>query len=682
MQEILNQLTEVSYNLFWSWRNDFFEIFEEINKDYWEWCHKNPLKFLESIDKQYLLDIIKKKNLQERINNLYRDFKKYNNRTTYFQNKFYKAESPEIAYFSAEYGITKCLKFYSGGLGTLSGDHLKSASELGIPLIGIGIAYFYGNFRQEIKNNRQIEIYDEINDFNHLPLKLVKDEEYRPVKISVLMGDKNVYAQIWEVSIGKVKLYLLDTLVDENDSREKSITSILYEDDKENRIKQEILLGIGGTRVLEALNPEGIKAYHINEGHSAFLIYERIKKLIHKNKISFKEAKEICYYSNIFTSHTPVSAGIDVFPRWIIEKYLKNYAENELGISFDEFYREGDRIYSNPNNGEFNMAYLAINNSNFVNAVSKMHSEVSKKMWSLPPERNQIDYVTNGIHTRTYLSKESDKIFIRNFGKDWYYIDNIWSMIANLPDKELWELRNNNRSRLINFIRESFLSKYILDKEVITIGFARRATEYKRWTLLIRNFERFRKIILNEERKIQFIFSGRAHPNDETGKYYISSILEISNSKEFKNKIIFMENYDTEIAKRLVSGCDLWLNNPRKPLEASGTSGMKVVANGGLNCSILDGWWCEGYNGNNGWVIKNIDDYEKRNNEEIDNYDANALCDLLEFEIIPLFYQRNSEGIPVGWINKMKESIKTLSPYFNTDRMVREYTEKFYMNVK
>ena len=696
MQEIINQLKELSNNLYWSYNNDFISLFEEINRDYWKWSDQNPVKFLNSIDRSYLFDIIEKKNLKEKLHSIYREFKKYMNQETYFGRKFYETKTPEICYLSAEYGIAKCLKLYSGGLGTLSGDHLKSSSDLGLPLIAIGLAYHYGYFRQYINlDNRQAELY-EFSDFEQIPMMLELDEDYRPLKISIDLPGRKVFAQIWRVNIGRIKLYLLDTSVDENTVEDKRITDILYGGESEKRILQEILLGIGGMRILEALNIN-IKAFHINEGHSAFLCFERVKNYMQKYNIGFREAKTICYYSNIFTTHTPVPAGIDIFSRGLMDQYFRHYAENDLKISFDELFTEGDIAKGPSSHEHFNMACLAINNSNFVNGVSKLHAEISRKMWSLPPTRSQIVSITNGVHIKSYLSNESEKIYRKHFGRDWSRIDNIWERVGEIPDNDIWEMRTQNRKKLIGYAREktidriklnrepdekiSYIEENLLDDKVLTVGFARRFATYKRGTLIFTDFERFKKLMANDKYKIQFIFSGKSHPRDEGGKHLISEIIRISEMEEFRNKIVFIENYDISVAKRLVQGCDIWLNNPRRPLEASGTSGMKIVANGGLNLSILDGWWCEGYTPETGWEI-NSPEKDNLSPEEIDAAEAKSLYDTLESEILPLFYNRDNNNIPVQWIKKIKSSIKNLAPYFNTDRMVKEYTEMFYMKVK
>lgn len=692
MQEILNQLKELSYNLSWSWNNEFYSVFEEINKDIWLWSDRNPIKFLDTINHHYLFETIEKKNLRDRITEMYIDYKKYVSADSRLKENYSEIVSPTIAYFSAEFGIANCLKLYSGGLGVLSGDHMKSSSDIGLPLVGVGLAYLYGYFRQYIdKNGRQSELYEK-NHFEYLPMHLVTDDHYRPLKISIDMPGRTVKAQIWKLVVGRVNLFLLDTFIDENTVDDKRVTDILYGGDTEKRIQQEILLGIGGKKLLDMLG-YNIKAFHLNEGHSAFLCFERIADKMKELNISFNEAKKICYNSNIFTTHTPVPAGIDIFERSLVEKYFKTYAEEKLKLSFDEFFKEGDLYDADTSNSKFNMADLAINNSNFINGVSKLHGVVSRKMWNLHNDRNQIDSITNGIHTKTFLSKYSERLYINNFGKDWIKQDGIWDRISQLPDEDLWKARNKNRYKLINFVRESICdnlkslaapyeeikeAEEILDENSLTIGFARRFATYKRGNLIFKDLERLKKILTNPKMPVQFIFSGKAHPKDNEGKAIIAEIVAYMNDNSLNYKIIFLENYELEVAKRLVQGCDVWLNNPRRPQEASGTSGMKVIANGGLNFSILDGWWDEAYAPEFGWKIDSI---ETNNLDEKDWFEANSMYSTLEKEILPLFYLRDAHNLPVEWIKKMKASIKNLAGYFSTERMVREYTEKFYTKV-
>lgn len=695
MNNLLLMLKEVAYNLHWSWSKESVELYNEINPDFWNWSGHNPVKLLNEINQSYLEFIIEKKNLGSRILNIYSDYKNYLSRKTYFDEKYFKPEEPVIAYFSAEYGITECLKTYSGGLGVLSGDHLKSSSDLGIPLVGIGLAYHYGYFTQLInRDGWQTENY-EVNEFQNLPISLLRDENYIPVKVSVNFPKRTIWIQVWLVQVGRVKLFLLDTSMAENSVEDRRITDILYGGDNEKRICQEIILGIGGIRLLEKLN-YNIKAFHLNEGHSAFLCFERIKNHMKSKNLSYEDAKSVCYYSNIFTTHTPVPAGIDIFTKELFTKYFKSYAENEIGISVDELFMEGDLIKDDDDNDRFNMAYLAINNSNFINGVSKLHGEVSKKMWKLPKTRRDIDYITNGVHTPSYISKFTNNILCEHFTKNWIYDDSVWDRINEISDEEIWALRLLNKYKLINFCREKIKDKWIylgadkeklketesiLNPDALTIGFARRFATYKRGDLIFRDLDRLKRIVNNSSMPVQFIFSGKAHPKDEGGKNLISELISFTRDEDLLHKIVFLDNYDLNVARHLVEGCDIWLNNPRRPLEASGTSGMKIVANGGLNFSILDGWWDEGYSSDNGWKIESILD-ENVSLENRDTLEAKSLYDTLEKEIIPEFYFRNQKGIPVQWIKRIKSSIKNLAGYFSTNRMVKDYCEKFYMKVK
>lgn len=695
MNNLILMLKEVAYNLHWSWNKDAVELFNEINPDFWAWSGHNPVKLLNEINQNYLDYIIEKKNLGSRVLSLYSEYKSYLKGKTYFEDKYFKTDEPIIAYFSAEYGLTECLKTYSGGLGVLSGDHLKSASDLGLPLVGIGLAYNYGFFTQMINpDGWQTENY-QLNEFPNLPIELLRDDNYIPVKVSVNFPGRTIWMQVWLAQVGRVKLLLLDTSISENSVEDRRITDILYGGDNEKRICQEIVLGIGGIRLLEKLGYD-IKAYHLNEGHSAFLCFERIKNYMKRNNVSYAEAKIKCFNSNIFTTHTPVPAGIDIFTKELFSKYFKSYAEKEIGVSLDALFLEGDLNVSDANNNQFNMAYLAINNSNFINGVSKLHGEVSRKMWMLSDSRSQIDYITNGVHTPSYISNVTNNLFCKYFTDNWSYDEDIWKRIDEVSDEEIWALRLLNKYKLISFCRERIKEKWItlgadkvklkeadsiLSTDVLTIGFARRFATYKRGTLIFRDLDRLKRIVKNTSMPVQFIFSGKAHPKDEGGKNLISEIISYTRDPDLKNKIIFLENYDINVARHLVEGCDIWLNNPRRPQEASGTSGMKVIANGGLNFSILDGWWDEGYSPENGWKIDSLLS-ESISLEERDLFEANSLYDTLEKEIIPLYYHRNGKGLPAEWIKKIKSSIKNLAGYFSTNRMVREYCEKFYMKVK
>lgn len=695
MQNLLLLLKEISFNLYWSWNKDAIELFNEINPDFWNWSGHNPVKFMNEINHNYLLDAIERKNLGGKILTIYKDFKNYSERKKYFEEKYYKSDEPQIAYFSAEYGLTECLKIYSGGLGVLSGDHMKSSSDLGLPLMGIGLAYHYGFFVQMINSKGwQTENY-EINEFQNLPLNLLRDDNFNPVRIEINFPNSTVIVQVWVLLVGNIKLYLLDTTLPENTVEDRRITDILYGGDTEKRISQEIILGIGGIRLIEKLGFD-IKAFHLNEGHSAFLCFERIKNYMKKNSVTYEEAKAACYNSNIFTTHTPVPAGIDIFTKDLFVKYFRKYAEEEIGVSVDHLFLEGDLTKDQIDNDKFNMAYLAINNSNFINGVSKLHGEVSRKMWMLSDNRSHIESVTNGVHTQSYLSGNSNSLYSRYFTKDWIYDENIWSRIDEIADEDIWAMRIFNKHSLIEYCRECIKNKWtlsgadknklaevkgILNPDALTIGFARRFATYKRGNLIFRDLERLKKIVMNASMPVQFIFSGKAHPKDEGGKTLIAEIISYAKDEDLKNKIIFLDNYDINVARHLVEGCDLWLNNPRRPLEASGTSGMKIIANGGLNLSILDGWWDEGYSPELGWKIDSVTD-ENIPLEQRDSMEAASLYDTLESEIIPMFYLRDSKGMPVQWVKKIKSSIKNLAPVFNTGRMVKEYCDRFYMKVK
>ncbi len=695
MQNLLLLLKEISFNLYWSWNRDAIEIFNEINPDFWNWTGHNPVKFMNEINQSYLLDSINKKNLGGKILTVYNEFTNYLNRKKYFEEKYYKTDKPQIAYFSAEYGLTDCLKIYSGGLGVLSGDHMKSSSDLGLPLIGIGLAYHYGFFVQMINSKGwQTENY-EINEFQNLPLYLLRDDNFNPVRLEINFPSSIVFVQVWVLHIGNIKLYLLDTTLPENTVEDRRITDILYGGNTEKRISQEIILGIGGIRLIEELGLD-IKAFHLNEGHSAFLCFERIKNYMKKHSVTYEEAKAACYNSNIFTTHTPVPAGIDIFTYDLFVKYFRKYAEEEIGVSADHLFLEGDLTRDQADNDKFNMAYLAINNSNFINGVSRLHGEVSRKMWMLSDNRSHIESITNGVHTQSYLSSNSNSLYTRYFTKDWIYDENIWSRIDEIANEDIWAMRIFNKHNLINFCRESIKEKWvsegadkmklagaegILNPDALTIGFARRFATYKRGNLIFRDLERLKKILKNDSMPVQFIFSGKAHPKDEGGKTLIAEIISYSQDEDLKNKIIFLDNYDLNVARFMVEGCDLWLNNPRRPLEASGTSGMKVIANGGLNFSILDGWWDEGYTTELGWKIESVMD-ENIPLDQRDSMEAASLYDTLESQIIPMFFLRDNKGMPVQWINKIKSSIKNLTPFFNTGRMVKEYCDRFYMKVK
>lgn len=692
----LEPLREIAYNLYWTWNHDAQELFWRLDRDLWETTNHNPVMMLGKISQQKLNEISEDDGFISHMNRVYLQLNIYLEDKTWYQKKYGEAETPYIAYFSAEFGLTECMQIYSGGLGVLAGDHLKSASDLGIPLVGIGICYKEGYFQQYLAaDGWQQELYP-ISDFLNLPMTLVTNEDKSPIKISLDFPGRLVFFQIWKIQVGRIPLYLLDTNVPENNDEDKKITRALYGGNKETRIQQEIILGIGGIRALHELNIKPLIC-HMNEGHSAFLALERIRKLIQKG-LTFEQTKDIGNFSNIFTTHTPVPAGIDVFGNDMVETYFGKYYRDELKITDKQFYQLGTIIQNKPP-ANFNMAHLAMNMAGMVNGVSKLHGEVSRKMWTngfpdIPFDEIPIEYVTNGIHTRSHLSSEMSELLTRYLGEDFSCGngDNAaWQAVDEIPDEELWNTHERRRERLVSFARKRLrkqliargasnleieAAKEVLNPSALTIGFARRFATYKRATLILKDIERLSNLLTSPDKPIQFIIAGKAHPQDEEGKKLIQELVSISKDPLFRKRMVFLENYDMNIARYMVEGCDVWLNNPRRPLEASGTSGMKIIANGGLNFSILDGWWDEAYQRELGWKIGNGEEYQ--NTDYQDEIESRLIYETLEKEIVTTFYNRGEDKLPRKWIHMMKESMKNLGPVFNTNRMVSEYTDKYY----
>ncbi len=697
LPENLEKLREVAYNLHWSWNPDSRELFRRLDRELWEDTNHNPVMMLGKISQDRLTEVSHDDGFIAHLDRVHYRLREYLSEKTWFQKTYTYPDSFNIVYFSAEFGLTECLQTYSGGLGVLAGDHLKASSDLGIPLIGLGLLYKEGYFQQYLNSDGwQHERY-EMNDFDNLPMELMKNEQNEPLMLSVNLSERDVYFQVWKIQIGRIPLYLLDTNVSRNSENDRKITETLYGGNAETRIQQEIILGIGGIRTMHAL---GIKPMvcHMNEGHSAFLSLERIRILINNEGLSFKEASEIGYHSNIFTTHTPVPAGIDVFSNELVEKYFGSYYRNELKISDKEFYALGT-IFKDRDSNVFNMAHLAMNTAGFINGVSKLHGEVSKKMWmsgypNVPFNEIPIGYVTNGVHMRSHLSAEMEDLFLQYIGEKWVHnpaSSNLWDRIDKIPDEELWRTHERRRERLVAFVRRRLIKQIrnrggsqeelaaaaeVLDPTALTIGFARRFATYKRATLIFKDIDRLVDIINNKNCPVQFIIAGKAHPKDEEGKRFIQEIFQMTKEERFRRKIAFIENYDMNVAHYLVEGCDVWLNNPRRPLEASGTSGMKVIANGGLNFSILDGWWDEGFDPEVGWKIGNGEEYTDPDYQ--DEVESRQLYTTLESQIVPLFYSRGEDHLPRKWIAKVKNSMKALGPFFNTHRMVQEYFEKYY----
>ena len=696
LPEELTPLWELIYNLWWTWNQDTLRILQQIDTDAWVACERNPLRFLSSLGQEQLDELARDPELKGLIERSISQFEKYRTRPTWYEA--HHADSGlQTAYFSAEFGLTENLRIYSGGLGVLAGDHLKSASDLGLPLVGIGLMYRQGYFHQALNpDGWQVERYPE-NTFDNIPVRPVSGSEGQPLIIEVPFPHGSVFARLWSVQVGRVPLYLLDANIEENRPEDREITARLYGGDREMRIRQEILLGIGGLRALGALGIQPTIC-HMNEGHSAFLALERIRRLMQDQGLSFAVAREASAVGNVFTTHTPVAAGNDWFPPDLVENYLGSYRE-QLGLSSEELLGLG-RIDPNDPNSDFCMTVLALRLSAHANGVSQLHGDVSRRMWSdLWPgiERQEIPItsITNGVHLQSWVSLELASLYDRYLGEDWRYADRdgqVWGNIHQIPDKALWETHQIRRQRLIEYTRFHLRNQFSrqgmpaakieltlqrLDPQALTIGFARRFATYKRGNLIFRNIERLTALFQDQDRPLQIFFAGKAHPHDNPGKDLIREIVHLARQEPFNGRVFFLEDYDMNVARFLVQGCDIWLNNPRRPQEASGTSGMKAALNGLLNVSVLDGWWAEAFAMHAGWTIGRGEGYDDVNYQ--DGVESNALYDLLESEVIPLFYNRDDQDLPRGWIGRMKETVASLAPYFNTNRMVREYVERMYL---
>ncbi len=621
---------------------------------------------------------------------------------TWYPRTYGKLGTLLVAYFSAEFGLTECLSIFAGGLGVLAGDHLKSASNLGIPLVGVGLLYQEGYFRQYLNaTGWQQESYED-NDFQNLPLVVQRGQDGQPLTIEVCYDGSPVRAQIWRAEVGRIPLFLLDTNLPVNRAEDRAITYRLYSGDLEMRLQQEILLGIGGCRALTALGLEP-SVYHMNEGHSAFLALEWTRRLMEKHNLNFREARQIASAGLLFTGHTPVAAGHDYFAPSLLERYLGDYAKG-LGLGTVEFLGLGRQNPANDGE-EFCMTVLALRMASASNAVSKLHGQVTRRMWKdlwpgVPLDEIPIGHVTNGIHYRSWISPEMNQVYERYLGPHWGQNQadpKLWQRVEAIPAEELWRTHERRRERLVAFARRRLRVQMerrgasraaidavdeVLNPEALTIGFARRFATYKRATLLLWDTERLERILNHPDRPVQILFAGKAHPRDDAGKALIQQIVKLAQQKEFRHRLVFLEDYDMAVARYLVQGSDIWLNTPLRPLEASGTSGMKALANGGLNLSTLDGWWDEAWREARGsgsfvgWSIGRGESYD--NAEYQDQVESSALYDLLESEIVPTFYDRSADGLPRRWIAHMKSSIGTLSYSFNTQRMIKDYAAAFY----
>ena len=697
LPEKLEALREIAYNIYWAWNPDALQLFRRLDSDLWEETNHNPVMLLGKISQERLREVENDDGFISHMNRVFVQLNIYMEESTWYSRKYNDEDPNHIVYFSAEFGLTESLQIYSGGLGVLSGDHLKSASDLGLPLVAIGLCYKEGYFQQYLTSDGWQQERYEITDFVNQAMQKVLNDDGKPIKIELAFPGRSVYFQIWKIQVGRIPLYLLDTNVPENSDEDKNITRSLYGGGKETRIQQEILLGIGGIRALHAMGTKPLVC-HMNEGHSAFLALERMRYLIKYYGLTFEQAKSIGFYSNVFTTHTPVPAGIDVFSNELVEKYFGDYYRNELKITDREFYNLGT-ILDRKINSDFNMAHLAMNTSGFVNGVSKLHGEVSKKMWvegfkEIPFDEIPIDSITNGIHIKSHISNEMYELLYRYLGERFNTHSSsreTWERIEEIPDEELWRTHERRRERLVAFARgrlkkqiiarggsisDIATAKEVLNASALTIGFARRFATYKRATLIFRDIDRLYHILSNPNMPAQLIIAGKAHPQDEEGKKLIQEIAGLAKEEHLRKKIVFLENYDMNIARYMVQGCDIWLNNPRRPLEASGTSGMKIIANGGLNLSVLDGWWDEGYDPTLGWKIGSGEEYTDLDYQ--DEVEFRLIYEALEKEIIPLFYNRGDDKLPRGWIRMMKASMMNLAPRFNTNRMVAEYFKKYY----
>jgi starch phosphorylase len=697
----LQPLLEMANNLWWVWHPDAMELFRRLDRDLWEEVYHNPVKLLGIIDQKKLANAAANDGYRAQLARVHEAFKAHLKEPGWFGKSHPDLAGEktafQVAYFSAEFGLHESLPIYSGGLGVLAGDHLKSASEIGLPLVAVGLLYRNGYFQQYLSaDGWQQEAYPEL-DFYNLPIEPMKYSDGSPVHVRVDLPENSVFCKVWRSNVGRIPLYMLDTNLQENSPADRDITSRLYGGGPEMRIKQEIVLGIGGVRALEALNIKPT-IFHMNEGHSAFLALERIRVLLEKSQLTFDQARQYVMATNVFTTHTPVPAGIDTFSPDMMTKYFKNYYPT-LKLDEEGFLALGREDVSSKKQG-FSMAVLAIRLADSVNGVSALHGDVSRKMWhnlwpEVPPDEVPIQHITNGIHVRSWLAPEYVYVLDRYLSSKWQTDptdQTVWEGVSQIPDEELWRCHERCREKLVGWTRAvlkdqlahrgaSFddiaTAEEVLDPEALTIGFARRFASYKRGALLLRDPGRLQRLVEDTKRPIQFIFAGKAHPADHEGKELIKALVNFARNPAVRRKIVFIENYDINIARALVQGVDVWLNTPRRGMEASGTSGMKAAANGVLNCSILDGWWVEGYAPDLGWAIGRGETYSDGNVQ--DQLESQALYDILEKQIVPMFYKRTVDNVPREWIGRMKNCMRKLAPAFNTNRMVRDYTEKFYV---
>ena len=693
----LEALRELVYNLWWTWEPAARKLFRHLDPVLWDKTNHNPLRMLQLSRQARLFEVANDDDFVRELKAVHQKYKSYMQREdTYWKLRQNSPIQRPVAYFTAEVGFHESVPNYSGGLGILSGDHLKSASDLDLNLSAVTLLYRHGYFRQQINKEGWQESVSLNQNFHHLPITEVMADD-KPLLIAVELINRQVYVKVWQLAVGRIKLFLLDTDVPENNIDDRLITAHLYGGDLEMRIRQEIVLGIGGVHALKAMGIEP-QVYHMNEGHSAFLSLELIRRGVNEHKLDYYGALQLVAAGNIFTTHTPVPAGNDAFPRDLMQKYFANYPAH-VGIGFDEFFHLGQTSVDPVD--AFSMTILALRTSRHANGVSKLHGDVSRGLWKdvwvgVPEHEVPITSITNGIHTKTWMAPEFSALYDKYLPNWEEHLTEpeFWRGVIDIPDGELWETHSMLKNRLIGIVRDrARLQRHrlgespdqvrqvnqLLDPDILTVGFARRFATYKRGTLLFSDLERLRRMLQNAERPVQFVFAGKAHPKDDGGKRFIQEVYKMSREPEFSARVVFVEDYDTYIARRMVQGVDIWLNNPVRPLEASGTSGMKLPPNGGLNLSVLDGWWCEGYNGKNGWAIGADLPSDASCTVELQNeVDSVSLFHTLETQIIPLYYAKPDGRLPLAWLQLMRESIRSVTPVFNTHRMVKEYTEALY----
>ena len=687
--EALKPLDEIAHNLWWSWNNEARDLYRELDPVLWKQVNQNPVLLLASMNYERLEELAKDKKVLDKVKKLYANFRAY-------MDVEPDKNRPSVAYLCMEYGLSHVLKIYSGGLGILAGDYIKEASDSNVDMCAVGFLYRYGYFTQALSMDGQQVAKYEAQNFGNLPIERECDADGNPIVVDVPYNNYTVHAYVWRVNVGRVKLYLLDTDNEMNSEFDRSITHSLYGGDWENRIKQEVLLGIGGVLTLQKLGIEK-EIYHCNEGHAALCNVQRLVDYV-KSGMTFNEALEVVRTSSLYTVHTPVPAGHDYFDEGLFGKYMGNYPQ-QLGITWDEFIGMG-RINPEDKGERFCMSTFACNTSSWVNGVSWLHGKVSKDMFSgiwkgyFPEELDNVGYVTNGVHFPTWSATEWKTLYGKHFDKS-YYTDQsnakLWESIYNVADEEIWKTRLELKNKLITYIKNAFREDWlknqgdpsrivsILDKinpNALLIGFARRFATYKRAHLLFSDLDRLSKIVNNPERPVQFLFAGKAHPHDGAGQGLIKKIYEISRRPEFLGKIIFLENYDMKLARRLVTGVDIWMNTPTRPLEASGTSGEKALMNGVVNLSVLDGWWLEGYREGAGWALTEKRTYQ--NQEQQDQLDAATIYSILENEILPLYYAHNEKGYSEGWIRTVKNSIAQVAPHYTMKRQLDDYYDRYY----